>query len=200
MMIAALFVRKDSIYKSIPGVDCYDIGRDARTWPGGCPVIAHPPCRSWGMLKHFARAPAGEHEFGIRAVEQVRRWGGVVEHPMGSSLFRECGCPPPGGFPDIYGGWTIVVDQFHWGHPARKRTILYIVGTMDMPPMPFRPGEPEFVIDRPGKRRKSERRPSGKKSCSHRKREETPRLFAEWLVEMVGSFKGTDPANRTPLR
>ena len=44
--VAVLFARADSIYKTLPGCDVYDIKRDARTWPGGCPVVAHPPCRA----------------------------------------------------------------------------------------------------------------------------------------------------------
>lgn len=32
--VAALFVRQDSIYKTMTGVDCWDIDRDARMWPG----------------------------------------------------------------------------------------------------------------------------------------------------------------------
>ena len=51
--VAAMFVRADSVYKTIPGVDCWDIDRDARLWPGGCPVVAHPPCRAWGRLRHL---------------------------------------------------------------------------------------------------------------------------------------------------
>ena len=43
-MIAILFARKDSVYKAMPGLDVYDFERDALTWPGGAPLIAHPPC------------------------------------------------------------------------------------------------------------------------------------------------------------
>ena len=52
--IAALFIRANSIYKEHPAVDCYDAERDARTWPGGCPLIAHPPCRHWGKFAYMA--------------------------------------------------------------------------------------------------------------------------------------------------
>lgn len=80
MDIAVLFVRADSIYKTIPGCDCYDAERDALTWPGGMPVIAHPPCRTWGRLKAFATAaPEGEHALGLWAISQVRKWGGVAD-------------------------------------------------------------------------------------------------------------------------
>lgn len=49
MDVAVLFARADSIYKGLPGVDVYDADRDARTFPGGCPVVAHPPCRAWAV-------------------------------------------------------------------------------------------------------------------------------------------------------
>lgn len=160
----------------------YDAERDARTWLGGCPIVAHPPCRTWGHLKAFAtKALAGEHDLGPWAVEQVRRWGGVVEHPRGSSLFRECGCPPPGGQPDQWGGWTLEVDQFHWGHKARKRTLLYIIGTAATPPLPRRAGRPTHCVGRPGGKRKPDQIPC----VQHWEREATPPAFAEWLVALA---------------
>lgn len=79
--IAVLFARSDSIYKSLPGCDVYDIERDALTWPGGSPVVAHPPCRAWGSFAWRARPREGERECAPWAVEQIRRHGGVLEHP-----------------------------------------------------------------------------------------------------------------------
>lgn len=32
--VAALFVRADSVYKTLPGVDCWDIERDAMLYRG----------------------------------------------------------------------------------------------------------------------------------------------------------------------
>lgn len=89
--VAALFVRADSIYKTMPGVDAWDIERDARKWPGGCPVVAHPPCRAWGRLRQFAKPRPDEKDLAPWAVEKVRRWGGVLEHPANSSLWIACG-------------------------------------------------------------------------------------------------------------
>jgi len=189
--VAVLFAREDSIYKTLSGTDVYDEPRDARTFTGGCPIVAHPPCRTWGCLKAFATAaPAHEHALGPWAIDQVRRNGGVLEHPRGSTLFRECGIVP-GGLPDEWGGITIEVDQFHWGHKARKRTLLYIVGTRNLPPIPHRPGKPTHVIDRPGRARKAERPNSAGLLpwVSHREREATPPAFAEWLVEVARRCK-----------
>jgi len=183
--VVVLFVRADSIYKTLPGVECYDEARDARTWPGGCPAVVHPPCRTWGKLRKFAtRAPADEHALGPWAVDQIRRWGGVLEHPEGSLLLRECGCALPGGLPDEWGGQTVIVDQWHWGHRARKRSLVYYVGTLELPPMPRRVGRPTHVVS-------SGYGVRGKPGHSHRsalpeitkaEREATPPAFAEWLV------------------
>lgn len=187
-MISILFARSDSIYKTIPGLDVWDEGRDARLWPGGNAVVAHPPCRTWGCLKYFATAaPPHEHALGPWAIEQVRRWGGVLEHPKGSTLFRECGCALPAGLPDQWGGVTVEVDQFHWGHKARKRTLLYIVGAKNLPPFPVRLGKPTHVIDRPGSARKEERPNTAGLLpwVSHKEREATPVDFAKWLVDLA---------------
>lgn len=125
--VAALYVRKDSIYKTIPGVDCYDIDRGARTFPGGMPVIAHPPCRLWGRLRQFSTAPTEEMELARHAVLMVKKWGGVLEHPAGSLLWKEQSLPVPGNNIDLL-DYTIDIDQSWFGYPAKKRTWLYIVG------------------------------------------------------------------------
>ena len=78
MDVAALFVRSDSIYKSLPGVDCFDIERDALTFPGGKPVVCHPPCRAWGVLRKFAKPRPGEKALAPWAVNQVRDLGRCV--------------------------------------------------------------------------------------------------------------------------
>ena len=46
-MIAALFVETNGCYFGLPGVDPWDINRDARAYPGPHPVVAHPPCQLW---------------------------------------------------------------------------------------------------------------------------------------------------------
>lgn len=184
-MIAALFVRQDSAYKALPGLDCYDIDRDARKWPGGSPAIAHPPCRAWGRLRQFAKPREDEKERGIWAVQQVRAHGGVLEHPKESTLFAHCGMPRPGQFPDEFGGYTIAIDQFHFGHRAEKATWLYIVGCEpdDLPAIPVREGSPTHCV-RPTK--SYPRLPSITKP----EREHTPPALTLWLAEVAHRCKG----------
>ena len=96
MTVAVLFARADSCYKALPGCDVWDAERDARRWPGGCPVVAHPPCRAWGRLRHFAKPRPDEKALALWAVEQVRKFGGVLEHPASSTLWPAAGLPAPG--------------------------------------------------------------------------------------------------------
>lgn len=178
-MIAALFTRADSVYKALPGVDAWDAQRDARQFPGDRPVVAHPPCRAWGRLRQFAsKVRPDEKALGPWAVAQVRACGGVLEHPRQSTLWEHCGLPLPGAEADAWGGYTIEVDQFHWGHKAQKRTWLYIVGVplSLLPPMPMRGGQPTHCV-RPTKY--YPRLPSITKA----EREHTPRELCRWLVE-----------------
>lgn len=180
--VAALFVRRDSVYKTMSGVDAFDFDRNALTFAGGMPVVAHPPCRGWGRLRQFSHASEYERALGPWAVDQVQRCGGVLEHPSASTLFAHCALPRPGEFPDNFGGWTLAIEQFHWGHRAQKATWLYIVGrpVFDVPAMPFRPGAPTHCV-RPTKTHP--RLPSITKP----EREHTPSLLALWLVDLARS-------------
>ena len=175
--VAALFVLPDSVYKSLPGVECFDAQRDAQTFAGGCPVVAHPPCRTWGRLRPFAKAPPEEHDYAPWAVTMVRQHGGVLEHPSSSTLWGACTLPLPGEPPDLFGGRTIEVDQFHFGHRARKRTWLYVVGFRRLPPLPHRAGKPTRVI--------STRKKIALPEVTKREREATPVAFAKWLVRLA---------------
>jgi hypothetical protein len=186
--VAVLFARSDSIYKSMPQCDVWDAERDALKWPGGCPVIAHPPCRAWGELKHMANPPPGERELAPWAVTQVRRWGGVLEHPRKSALWAFCALPAPGAGKDRYGGWTLGIVQHEWGHLAEKRTLLYIVGLdpRELPAVPLVLGTATHVIAR-----NNARNPDGTWKYNHapevprRDRDATPLQLAEWLVALA---------------
>jgi hypothetical protein len=164
--VAALFVRKTNHYAAL-GVDCYDFDRDALTWQGGCPGIFHPPCRSWGRLRTFAKPRPGERELATWAMCKVREFGGVLEHPHSSQLWAESGCLGY-GLRDQFGGVLVPVLQSWWGHRAPKKTCFYIVGPM--PELPYAPMPDSFVrVENMG-------RPE---------RERTPAELATWLVDVA---------------
>jgi hypothetical protein len=50
--VAALYVEPQGCYVGVPGVDPWDEARDARTYAGPHPVVAHPPCQRWGRFWH----------------------------------------------------------------------------------------------------------------------------------------------------
>lgn len=182
--VAILFACADSVYKTLPGCDVYDIDRDARTFPGGMPVVAHPPCRAWGGLRHFAKPAPGEVELAPWAIEQVRRWGGVLEHPAASRLWPACDLPAPGAC-DRWGGRTLVIDQDWFGHRAEKRTRLYIVGCRprDLPAIPIKLEDPAYVIASGSLLRAG--MPGYRNQTSKAEREHTPIALATWLVEVA---------------
>lgn len=182
MTVAVLFARADSIYKTMPQCDVYDIERDALTWLGGCQVVAHPPCRLWGKLRQFAKSkdPQSERMLAVQAVQAVQAYGGVLEHPAESTLWACAGLPLPGRAPDRFGGWTAEVRQCDWGHRAEKLTWLYIVGCHpdNLPPIPPR-AEPTGVI-------KPQRGvPRDLKIVTKAEREHTPPPLAAWLVDLA---------------
>jgi hypothetical protein len=178
--VAALFVREDSIYKRMAGVDPWDASRDACQWPGSAPLVAHPPCRAWGRFRQFAKPRPDEKFLAVWALWQIQVWGGVLEHPAHSALWKETGLPKPGEPADLWGGYTIEVCQHRWGHKAEKKTWLYICGASrdDLPPMPHRPGKPEYVV-------RPKQNGTGAKFLTKAEREHSPPEFAAWLVSIA---------------
>ena len=156
--IAALYVKTGGPYFGIEGVDPWDEVRDARTYAGPYPVVAHPPCQRWGKM--WAGQPLWIKRTGQRktkgddggcfsaALNSVRQWGGVLEHPHASHAWPHFGLAKPprtGGWiqADDYGGFTCCVEQGGYGHYARKPTLLYAVGTI-LPCLDWGVSEPVF--------------------------------------------------------
>jgi hypothetical protein len=141
-MIAALYVKEGGPYYDLPDVDPWPESRDARNYPGPWPVVAHPPCSRWCRLAGLVEARYG-HRVGddggcfASALEAVRRWGGVLEHPAFTKAWTAHGLPRPatyhGWHPTFCGGWVCYVEQYRYGHAAKKATWLYAV-TEGQPP------------------------------------------------------------------
>lgn len=139
MKIAALYVETDGVYYGLAGVDPWDETRDARLYRGPHPVVAHPPCQRWGRFWHGSTRKPHQFRRGedggcfAAALTAVRNYGGVLEHPAGSSAWGYFGITTPiagRGWirSDMFGGWTCQVDQKHYGHDAPKPTWLYACG------------------------------------------------------------------------
>jgi hypothetical protein len=187
-IVAALYIDPRGPYPKIPGVDCWAEGRNARLYDGPYPVVAHPPCGPWGRRRHLSRNSNNDLSCAPRAVEQVRAFGGVLEHPAYSTLWKHCNLPLPGELPDQWGGRTIAVNQCDWKHVARKPTWLYIVTAPGLALIFPPPGRPTHWISGARDRKLAKLRgvcPPGIKMCSAQQRRRTPMAFAEWLVALA---------------
>lgn len=193
-MIAALFVQPNGCYAGLPDVELWDEARDARTYAGPWPVVAHPPCSVWCHM-----APVNQARYGIRigdddgrfgaALAAVRRWRGVLEHPAHSHAWVAHGLPwPPGsgGWQrDIDGGWCCQVSQGHYGHRAHKWTWLYAVGA-DLPELRWGPSERPLAwisTDRP----RAALRALGIEQLSKQEAAATPPPFRDLLLSIAAA-------------
>jgi hypothetical protein len=139
--VAALYVETGGAYFALPGVEPYDQARDARTYSGPWPVVAHPPCNRWSTMGlcrpghvRYGGSDGGCFE---AALEAVRAFGGVLEHPRYTYAWERFALPEPPteGWAQSFldPGWSCELDQWHYGHAFRKPTWLYYVG----PPPPM---------------------------------------------------------------
>lgn len=188
--VAVLFARSDSNYKHLGACDVYDAERDARTYAGSLPVVAHPPCRAWGRFRALAKPRHDERYLAIFAVHNVRTFGGVLEHPVASKLWEVAGLPQPGRR-DQWGGFTLPILQSAFGHRADKPTLLYIVGVEpgEVPSIPLKLGKSTHVIAQMRTRKDGTRLRKGdagwRPEVSKAEREHTPVDLAVWLVELA---------------
>lgn len=197
--VAALFVYNDprGSYWGVPGVELWGEAEDARLYPGVHPVVAHPPCSRWCRLAGLVEARWG-HKRGDdgdcfkSALDSVRRWGGVLEHPAYSDAWAAFDLPRPsrsGGWQrGMCGGWSCHVEQGRYGHPAKKATWLYAYGTK-LPDLLWGPDPDQqstALVSWCGNRVASgESRPRvGKRAASH-----TPEPFRDVLLETARTAK-----------
>jgi hypothetical protein len=139
--VAALYVQTNGVYFGLDDVDPWDEARDARLYDGPWPVVAHPPCQRWCLLAPLVESLHAHYKVGddggtfAAALEAVRRFGGVLEHPAYSYAWPKHDLTEPyrGAWQATFcGGWVTEISQSAYGHEARKRTWLYYVG--DNPP------------------------------------------------------------------
>ena len=183
-MYVALFVRKDSAYKRRGNWDVYDADRDALSYAAEFPVVCHPPCRTWGRLSHLAHnAREGEAGLALYSIDIIRRNGGILEHPAGSRLFGNQ--LPDVGCVDEYGGFTILIDQYDFGHVAHKKTKLYICGLNkdDLPVLP--PKDNTLHYCSKGKLRSICGNVKGTTRCTQYQREYTPDLLIDYFEDVL---------------
>lgn len=142
-VVAVLYAYADGPYAGLDGVDVWDASRDARTYRGDAPVVAHPPCSRWCQLAHVNQKRYG-HRVGedggcfASALAAVRRCGGVLEHPANSYAWPAFRLPRPragGGWSRdiVTGEWVCEVAQVAYKHAARKLTWLLYVGDVAPP-------------------------------------------------------------------
>lgn len=197
-MIAALFVEKGGAYFGLEGVDPWDEERDARNYAGPHPVIAHPPCQRWInlTLANHARWGGEHNRLGAdggcfaAALNALRRWGGVLEHPASSHAWTHYELLRPYGVGWCYqpdttfasGGYHVCeVWQSAYGHRARKRTWLLFAGKHS--PNELRWERPDGVAqvgfqDRRGKAR-------NKPTLTKSEANATPPAFRDALISLV---------------
>lgn len=200
MTVAALFVDPQGEYPELLGESaCWTEARDARTYTGPFPVVAHPPCHLWVNLaavnwKRYERQRPAWYPGGddggcfASALAAVRRFGGVLEHPAGSHAWGAHGlCKPRTGRWECVGQcdgtayWVCEVWQSAYGHRARKRTWLLYCGV-----------RPPFELDwtrKPGTHQCGwfDR---NKPTVGKREASATPERFAQELIRLAEWSRG----------
>lgn len=194
--VAALYVEKNGVYANLPGVEVWDEERDARLYTGPWPVVAHPPCEKWCQLAPLNASRINGYEIGNdegcfeAALDAVRTYGGVLEHPALSIAWRDFGLPIPGisGWTESFTdpGFTTEVSQVAYGHEARKRTWLYAVGC-DLPVLDWSEPPATKQVSAFGTTKARPGRWSYAESLDKGKSKYTPIRFRDVLLSMARS-------------
>lgn len=202
-MIAALFVLKDGPYSQLDNIDLWHEERDARNYLGPYPVVAHPPCERWG--RYWSGGPSSKVKKKLGddngcfafALNAVRQFGGILEHPEASHAWKAFGLikpPREGGWISAgdFFGWTCCVEQGWYGHKARKATWLY-AAHVTLPSLKWGRAPGDFVRLDIGFHTKEERARAIKTGAcqrlSRRQRALTPNKFRDVLISIAKSAK-----------
>ena len=205
--VAALFVDPLGVYPDLvrPGM-WWDEIRDARTYTGPQPVVAHPPCQLWVNMaavnwKRYGRQRPAWYPGGddggcfASALASVRRFGGVLEHPAESHAWEafDRATPKAGK------GWMYAGRQFRWLPPPAagleavlrslakrlwpRRAQAHVAAVLRQAPairaaLGSRARHPPGWFDR------------NKPTLSKRAASATPRAFAEELIRLAEWSRG----------
>lgn len=145
--------------------------------------MAHMAFRQKDWTKTPSDEERSEKKLALVSIGFVRDNAGLLEHPAGSRLFKDY-LPNVGDPPDEFGGFTVLIDQFDFGHVAHKMTKLYICGLdpTDLPGMPPK---------RPGTATRSiAGNVAGTRRCSQYQREYTPDLLIDYFETVLDRCSG----------
>jgi hypothetical protein len=196
--VAALYVDPHGVYAGLPDVDLWDEKRDARLYAGPWPVVAHPPCNRWSVPLAYVNQTRYGYMVGEdggcfeAALDAVRRFSGVLEHPAETKAWPafDLPRPPRDGWGQGLGdnGWVTEVDQHSYGHPARKRTWLYCFG-VEPPVLNWRraPVGQTALVSWLGYGKRDPRNLEGRRRLTRREALGTPIAFRDVLLDMARS-------------
>jgi hypothetical protein len=196
--IAAIFVQPDGCYVNDPLIDAWPESRDARLYDGDLPVVAHPPCQLWGAMAavNFARwggehnRPGNDGGCFSSALESVKCFGGVLEHPAKTKAWPAHGLKKPAGIgwhPSGI-GWVCEVWQSAYGHRANKATWLYYVGEKTPFELSWERPRGTHQIGFQDQRGKSANKPTLNKKEANA----TPPDFKEVLIRLAKHSRGAE--------
>jgi hypothetical protein len=190
-MIAALFVETNGVYFNIDGIDPWDIKRDATLYSGPYPVIAHPPCQLWGSLAYVNYSRwGGEHnkpgnDGGLFkfALQAVKKFGGVLEHPAKTRAWEAHGLIKPTGigWSKSDCGWACEVWQSAYGHKANKATWLFYSGNLPPFDLNWDRAVGKYQIGGHDQRGKDKNKPT----VTRKEANATPIAFMDELIKLA---------------
>lgn len=185
-------------------IDFWCVERDARLYNGPWPVIAHPPCERWGKYWFGSPMSKTRYKLGddagcfVAALAAVRRFGGVLEHPLASQAWKVFDLPKPprvGGW--VQGNqfeWSCCVDQGHYGHLIPKPTWLFARSITK--PIDLRWGLAACKLDDPRIKTKC----GSLALLSRLDRRVTPELFAQVLLKIAINSRFVKPPQTQSIR
>lgn len=177
----AYFINEKSNYFRHDGFDPWTVSRNALNARSNSPAVYHPPCQQWGRLKRFAKVNPIEKLLAVWALDRVRLFGGVLEHPRSSDLWKLVSDDAVKGY-DEHGGFLLSVNLHWFGYPAQKKTVLYIVGCRrsELPQIPLNFNAVHKVVGK---------RTPGQTEIQRSKRSETPTQMVEWIYNVLRTIQ-----------